>query len=155
MPVRIQRLRVKGWRAPDCSCGCGNPAIYVGRPTIYGNPFRAYKCDCCGYWDVIDDNGVTYLVDHSQTRLPTVRADRSTWTTHNEAATQAVRLFWEESTYWLGGGRMVWEPSFAIAVADLAGHDLMCWCPLDRPCHADVLLELANRSRTHRPQGKP
>jgi hypothetical protein len=27
---------------------------------------------------------------------------------------------------------------------DLAGRDLACWCPLDRPCHADVLLELAN-----------
>ena len=26
----------------------------------------------------------------------------------------------------------------------LAGHDLACWCPLDQPCHADVLLELAN-----------
>ena len=28
---------------------------------------------------------------------------------------------------------------------DLAGHDLACWCPLDQPCHADILLELANR----------
>ena len=34
--------------------------------------------------------------------------------------------------------------------ANLAGHDLMCWCPLEdsewhrAPCHADVLLELAN-----------
>ncbi|MCW2957161.1 MAG: hypothetical protein JWO69_2030 [Thermoleophilia bacterium] len=28
--------------------------------------------------------------------------------------------------------------------AALAGRDLMCWCPLDRPCHADVLLALAN-----------
>jgi hypothetical protein len=27
---------------------------------------------------------------------------------------------------------------------DLAGHDLACWCPLDRPCHGDVLLEVAN-----------
>lgn len=27
----------------------------------------------------------------------------------------------------------------------LAGHDLACWCPLDQPCHADVLLELANQ----------
>lgn len=26
----------------------------------------------------------------------------------------------------------------------LRGHDLACWCPLDQPCHADVLLELAN-----------
>jgi hypothetical protein len=30
------------------------------------------------------------------------------------------------------------------ALAELRGHDLACWCPLDRPCHADVLLELAN-----------
>jgi hypothetical protein len=29
--------------------------------------------------------------------------------------------------------------------ADLRGHDLVCWCPLDQPCHADVLLDLANR----------
>ena len=27
---------------------------------------------------------------------------------------------------------------------DLAGHDLACWCPLDLPCHGDVLLEVAN-----------
>ena len=24
------------------------------------------------------------------------------------------------------------------------GRDLCCWCPLDQPCHADVLLEIAN-----------
>ena len=29
---------------------------------------------------------------------------------------------------------------------ELAGRDLACWCPLDGPCHADVLLEAANRS---------
>ena len=28
---------------------------------------------------------------------------------------------------------------------ELRGHDLCCWCPLDQPCHADVLLELANQ----------
>jgi hypothetical protein len=28
----------------------------------------------------------------------------------------------------------------------LRGKNLACWCPLDRPCHADVLLELANSS---------
>lgn len=26
----------------------------------------------------------------------------------------------------------------------LRGHNLACWCSLDGPCHADVLLELAN-----------
>jgi len=28
--------------------------------------------------------------------------------------------------------------------SELAGKNLACWCPLDKPCHADVLLELAN-----------
>jgi hypothetical protein len=27
---------------------------------------------------------------------------------------------------------------------ELAGRDLACWCPLDEPCHADVLLRAAN-----------
>jgi hypothetical protein len=30
-------------------------------------------------------------------------------------------------------------------LAPLRGKDLVCWCPLDQPCHADVLLELANQ----------
>lgn len=28
---------------------------------------------------------------------------------------------------------------------ELRGKNLACWCPLDAPCHADVLLELANK----------
>jgi len=27
---------------------------------------------------------------------------------------------------------------------ELKGHDLACWCSLDGPCHADVLIEFAN-----------
>lgn len=29
-------------------------------------------------------------------------------------------------------------------IAELHGKNLACWCSLDQPCHADVLLELAN-----------
>lgn len=29
-------------------------------------------------------------------------------------------------------------------LSELRGKDLACWCPLDQPCHADVLLEIAN-----------
>lgn len=29
---------------------------------------------------------------------------------------------------------------------ELAGKDLACWCPLDQPCHADVLLAVANEA---------
>ena len=37
-------------------------------------------------------------------------------------------------------------PSRDEIVGALSGKNLACWCPLDQPCHADVLLELANQS---------
>ena len=47
------------------------------------------------------------------------------------------------------------SPSFAEVVAaqlqarhhleDLRGKDLACWCEPGSPCHADVLIELANK----------
>lgn len=33
MPSRLQRKRTRGYRAPP-------GAVYVGRPTVFGNPFR-------------------------------------------------------------------------------------------------------------------
>lgn len=50
-------------------------------------------------------------------------------------ATEAVRLY----RRWL----FTQEHSYNL-IPELKGHDLACWCPLDKPCHADVLLELAN-----------
>lgn len=35
--------------------------------------------------------------------------------------------------------------SIIARVGELRGKNLACWCPLDEPCHADVLLELANK----------
>jgi hypothetical protein len=49
-------------------------------------------------------------------------------------AEDAVRLYRQ----WLPGQDLYRQ------LPELTGHDLMCFCPLDRPCHADVLLELAN-----------
>ncbi len=38
------------------------------------------------------------------------------------------------------------EPErFEEYITPLRGSNLACWCPLDQPCHADVLLELANK----------
>jgi hypothetical protein len=36
-------------------------------------------------------------------------------------------------------------PSDEEIRTQLAGRDLACWCPKPGPCHADVLLEVANR----------
>jgi hypothetical protein len=49
---------------------------------------------------------------------------------------EAIRRFRCIATIW-------GEDDFRL----IRGHNLACWCPLDQPCHADVLLELANRRR--------
>lgn len=36
-PKRIQRKRTKGWRMPE-------NAVYVGRPTKWGNPYSVEDC---------------------------------------------------------------------------------------------------------------
>lgn len=120
MPERIQRKRTKGWTTPLCSCGCGQPAIYVGCPTKWGNP-----CYRRGAY-IVDENG------HGHYCAP------------GEARGVAVRLYREALVY----DRL---PYTTDDLAELRGHDLACWCPLEdehgnrMPCHADVLLELANR----------
>lgn len=99
MPVRIQRLRKKSWKAPK-------DAVYVGRPSKWGNPFRVGEITILG-GDTPDDDIIV---------AP-------------ENVLEAVQ----------------WYRRFAPEnLSELRGKDLMCWCPLDQPCHADVLLELAN-----------
>ena len=39
----------------------------------------------------------------------------------------------------VGGPAMKWQ-----AQKLLSGHNLMCWCKLNEPCHVDVLLEVSN-----------
>lgn len=51
----------------------------------------------------------------------------------------AVRDF-ESSITWNDGA----DDFKAAAQRELRGHDLCCWCRLDEPCHADVLLRIAN-----------
>lgn len=34
-----------------------------------------------------------------------------------------------------------------IWLEPLRGRDLCCWCPPDQPCHADVLLRMANEEK--------
>lgn len=102
-PKRIQRKRARGWRMPE-------GAVYVGRPTRFGNPFRvgAPGPDDC-----------------------MVCAD----------AEEAILKFRSEIVTFGGGFVGV---TIAEIQRELRGKDLACFCPLDQPCHADVLLELAN-----------
>lgn len=53
-----------------------------------------------------------------------------------EVAVYRFRLWLTETE----GGRRAAESVRHL----LRGKNLACWCPLDKPCHADVLLAMAN-----------
>jgi len=86
-------------------------AVYVGRPTRWGNSFAAGKT----------------ATDPVSGEKIEVR-DRG----------HAVALY----RHWLPG-HLAENPDL---LAPLKGKDLVCWCPLDGPCHAEVLLKVANEA---------
>lgn len=117
-PIRIQRSRKKGWRAPPT-------AMYVGRPTKFGNPFVVHSDRM--------QNGERFPMDAALA----VSSFRSLLL--KEGAWFPIPLPWPK------GKIPNCEPTTIEDVKrELRGHDLICWCPLDRPCHADVLLKIAN-----------
>jgi hypothetical protein len=63
------------------------------------------------------------------------------------AAAQAVERYRAD----LLAGRLA--VSLADVRAELRGKDLACWCAPGQPCHADLLLELANAPDASRPGG--
>lgn len=56
------------------------------------------------------------------------------WTIKEYGREDALRLY--ES--WLRE-EILLDPDF---LEPLKGKDLACWCPLDKPCHADVILKV-------------
>jgi hypothetical protein len=126
MPIRIQRQRKAGWKKPE-------GALYVGRPTLWGNPFPR------------DNEGVAMEC------LP-MKLDGSDPHDRAAAATDLYRR-------WLTGGKVnelialylpivkLKPPKLARIQRELRGKNLMCWCAIGEPCHADVLIEIANRPR--------
>ena len=57
-----------------------------------------------------------------------------------EAVAQHAR--WMRGEIAAPGGET--PPSSESIRSALAGRDLACWCALDGPCHADLLLAIAN-----------
>lgn len=92
-------------------------AVVVARPTRWGNPFRVAGNT------VVEPNPDPF--EH--------------YCQDGQAHGVAVRLFREYRDRPIYG-----YPSLEEIRSELGGRDLACWCPLDQPCHADVLLELAN-----------
>lgn len=96
-------------------------AVYVGRPTRWGNPF---EIGSSVYVHAPDARGVQPV-------------------NFSIAITAGLAVYLYEVAMWkdTGTGLSIWV---RLHLDELRGRDLVCWCPLDRPCHADVLLAAAN-----------
>lgn len=95
--------------------------VSVARPSKWGNPYRIVPSGGRGPFDVwVGDWLIAQATD-----LPRAR----------EIAVERYRNALVNGIHGL----------YPKSLRELRGKNLMCFCPLDQPCHADVLLELANR----------
>lgn len=116
--TRLQPVRVQRKRTKGWKMPPNT--VYVGRPTTWGNPFRVGE--------------------------------------HGDAA-ECVKLYRDCILGDIQPGQMngaqldaadeAWPDCFAMPCQNTAkiflrGKNLACFCPLDQPCHADILLQLAN-----------
>ena len=128
-PYRIQRQRTKG-------CRMAENTVYVGRGTKWGNPFRVddgLNLTTLDLTESVEGRPFRYPVKESMTAVisPELAVDL-----------YSVLLRWRH----VGMSPALRDLPMASQVrTELAGKNLACWCPLDQPCHADVLLEIANR----------
>ena len=154
-PKRIQRQRTKGWRMPE-------GAVYVGRPSRWGNPWPVgYEGDIQPWLALAlgchggpagrrESAVIAYRAWMTGQRLPIATLGDGPGTGEGgdlEYSDGTVRHV-KDIVVGMGVMMLGRAPIGIPPVPDLAplqGHDLACWCPLDQPCHADVLLELANR----------
>lgn len=135
-PVRIQLSRKRGFHLGKASLAAnGLLPINVARPSKWGNPWRVKVRgsfhDGADAWAGAWDQEINYPYHR----------------TKEEAARRAVDCY--EAA--LLEGRLL--RFSAEDVSSLRGSNLACWCALDLPCHADVLLRLANPERSINVQG--
>ncbi len=154
-PQRLQRRRVAGWKGLT-------GAVYVGRPSIWGNPFRYRTVHGLARMPATDGSAWEW---ESRISGPGIRHDYfwpdghvTQHTTRYMTRTETVHTYRRALTDPQPGLRLYDRRHGVVTVDDaraaLAGRDLLCWCPLTDgegqpvPCHADVLLDVANAEAT-------
>lgn len=106
-------------------------SIYVGRPSLWGNPWSLRDA---ADRDVPVPDRAAWCVEMYRRELEHGGLLSDYGYLVSEARWDAV-----EAEYLASGAKNMGE----YAAVALRGRDLVCWCPPDSPCHADVLLALA------------
>lgn len=114
-PVRVRLSRAKGWKMPENT-------VAVTRPGRWGNPFTIPLAIESGYANA--ETAQAFVVECFRDWLGPAQRGRDWW--QGPESDRRKRFFAEE-------------------IGQLHGKNLACWCKPGSPCHADVLLDLANR----------
>lgn len=136
-PVRIQRKRSKGYNMQEHSQSInGLPSIYVGRPTIWGNPYNRVR-----------GNLLPEPFAEAAIKLRMAKRSNVQYSVYVKDAEHATVLYKKYLDRWFYLGRRTYQRDLVMGA--LKGHNLACWCPLDQPCHADVLLQALKMGMTN------
>lgn len=117
LPCRIQRRRVSGWKMPPNTISCC-------RPGRLGNPF-------------VCESDPQVAVDAFR-KLVTQNVG------HFEISPGRLQFAKKTHPATLSPDYGSWLREQAIP--KIRTFNLACFCPLERPCHVDVLLELGKKS---------
>lgn len=118
-PVRVQLQRTKGWKMPENT-------VSVCRPTKWGNPFKI--------GDVVTNQQMGIPFQKYKDKKIEAFANQNIEIKENWQAVMAYEFYVSNRVL----------ISKELIRKDLKGKNLACFCPLDKECHADVLLRIAN-----------
>ena len=134
IPLRLQRSRAQKQPAP----ANGLPVKYVGRPGVWGNPFKvvgdmiyinaAHRRTIAQPWVYLCMGGL-------EDCLRFFRAVATGVMDSKDFALLDGSI--DDILFWL-------EQFSQLDLDELRNKNLSCWCKQGVPCHADVLLEIAN-----------
>ena len=122
-PIRLQRKRVKGFNMQAESFAAnGLPCIIVSRPGKWGNPYKVMYL--ASQWQVLNRSPESWALYHV-----------GSFDTKKEALAYCLEKYKEHILRENSAGR--------LDIGELANKNLSCFCSLECPCHADVLLKLS------------
>jgi hypothetical protein len=115
VPDRITLSRTKGWKMPP-----NTVVVARGPGRIFGNPFTVADARDAGYRG--SDTDLQAMCVDSFRRWLKLGLDCA----------------------WMGPESDAARAAMLSGLPELRGKNLACWCQPGTPCHADVLIELAN-----------
>lgn len=126
-PVRVQYSRKHKLVSPN-----GLPVVYVGRPTKWGNPLK-----------LVGD--MIYIDAGYRRKTLNKWVLQSDYVENLDNMLKIYTKIWTRKSKFIDFDLLYWQIQFKkLNLSELRGKNLACWCPLDKPCHADILLRLAN-----------